>query len=99
MTDTDACLEGMFDDPGLSLVDPDVLLDQAADGIELDKLPERDGGLDADGLQRWKETPIKRIGDVVEGIYSAATDAKSLQLCPRPGDLTHAKVCYTEFLQ
>ena len=77
-TDTGACLEWMFDDPGLSLVDPDVLLDQTADGIELDKLPERDRGLDADGVERRKETPIKPIGDVVQGIYTTTTDAQSL---------------------
>ena len=65
----------MLDDPGLSLMDPDVLPDQAADGIELDELPERNRGLDTDGVQRWKETPIKRIGDVVQVIYTAATEA------------------------
>ena len=78
MTDTDVCLEGMFDDPGLSLVDPDVPRDQAADGIELDKLPERDRGLDADGVESRKETSIKPVGDVVKGIYTTTTDAQSL---------------------
>ena len=69
---------GMFDDPGLSLMDPDIPPDQAADGIELDELSERDRGLDADGVEPWKETPIKRIGDVVQGIYTATTDAQFL---------------------
>ena len=80
MTDTDLGFEGMFDDSRLSLMNPDVLFDQTADSIELDELPERKRGQDAHSMERRKETPIKRMDDVVQGIFITTTNTQSLEL-------------------